>query len=67
MPFLYKNKSDQEQLVIGAGVWQPGEIKESPVKIENPNFELQSQPVQAQGQVAQPAQKEPFAQKGEDK
>jgi hypothetical protein len=46
----YKNISDHVQEVPSAGVWQPGEVKESAVELLNSNFELvdgaPSQPVQ---------------------
>ena len=36
----YKNISDQEQTIIGLGVIKAGEIVETDIVIENPNFEL---------------------------
>jgi len=38
----YKNKSTEEQVVIGHGIVKPGAIIQSRSPIENPNFELVS-------------------------
>lgn len=72
MADIYKNKSDQEQIVPGAGVWKAGEEKESPIEINNPNFEkvTANQTATTQPSTAQTNQtqaKEAFSQREEDK
>lgn len=38
--YVYKNITDQEQILIGIGVVAPGATIELDNPIENPNFEL---------------------------
>lgn len=43
----YKNKTDQDLVIPNIGICKAGETIESPIKIENPNFEeVDSQPQQ---------------------
>ena len=37
--FLYRNKSDQTQALIGFGEVEPGKIIKTTKKFDNPNFE----------------------------
>lgn len=69
MADIYKNKSDQEQMVPGAGTWKPGESKESPIEINNPNFEKVSAatPLQTQTVAAATPKTETIEAKGEVK
>ena len=76
MAHLYKNTSDQEQTVPGAGVWKAGETKESPIEINNANFEKVAAGTQpstptvttaAETHQTQEKKSEPFAPKEGDK
>lgn len=40
--FKYRNKSDQEQTVIGVGKVEPGKTIETDEPVHNPNLELVS-------------------------
>lgn len=55
MAHFYKNKSDQPLTVPGAGYWEAGETKESPIEINNPNFEKVAAATTPQAQPVAPA------------